>query len=63
MDENPEEQLRIFTELLEAKEELKEDIARLEIEQEKSNCIKECLAKQELYMEQVWNILDNFSKG
>ena len=60
IEENKESQRQA---LEDTKEELKEDIARLEIKQEKSNCIKERLAKQELYMEQVWNILNKFNKG
>ena len=40
------------------KEELKEDISRLEQKQAESNCIKERLAKQEVYVDHLLDIHD-----
>lgn len=44
--------------LEDTKEELKEDIARLERKQAESNCIKERLAKAEIYVENIRARLD-----
>lgn len=44
--------------LEDTKEELKEDIARLERKQAESNCIKERLAKAEIYVESIRARLD-----